>query len=56
MKLQNRLNLKMINEYEEKKAFSLVSSINNTKKELNDPINIRAMEHIGMNKESPLGI
>jgi hypothetical protein len=39
------------------KAFSLVSSINKTKKELNDPINIRAMEnHIGYNKESPLCI
>ena len=57
LKLQNRLNLKMINEYEEKKAFSLVSSINNTKKELNDPINLRAMEYnVSMNKESPLGI
>lgn len=54
--LQNRLNLKMINEYEEKKAFSLVSSINNTKKELNDPINFRALDHLGGNKESPLGI
>lgn len=46
----------MINEYEEKKAFSLVSSINNTRKDLHDPINIRAMEHMGGNKESPLGI
>lgn len=51
IKLQNRLNLKMINDYEEKKAFSLVSSISNSK---GDPINIRAMEHLG--KESPLGM
>lgn len=52
---QNRLNLKMINEYEEKKAFSLVSSIGNSKKD--DPINIRAMEHhIGMSKDTPLGV
>ena len=56
-KLQNRLNLKMINEYEEKKAFSLVSSINNTRKDLNEPINLRAMEnHPALNKESPLGV
>jgi hypothetical protein len=52
---QNRLNLKMINDYEEKKAFSLVSSISN-KKDIGDPINIRAMEHLHLNKESPLGI
>jgi len=56
LKIQNRLNLKMINEYEEKKAFSLVSSINNTRKDLHDPINIRAIDHIGLSKESPLGI
>ena len=56
LKIQNRLNLKMINEYEEKKAFSLVSSISNTKKELNDPINLRGMEHLALGKESPLGI
>lgn len=53
---QNRLNLKMINDYEEKKAFSLVSSISNNRKDINDPINIRAMEHMCLNKESPLGI
>lgn len=56
IKLQNRLNLKMINEYEEKKAFSLVSSISNNKRELNEPINLRAMDHINLNRESPLGI
>ena len=31
---QNRLNLKMINDYEEKKAFSLVSSISNNRKDI----------------------
>lgn len=36
------------------KAFSLVTSINKNK-ELNDPINIRAIDsYIGLNKESPL--
>ena len=52
-KLQNRLNLKMINDYEEKKAFSLVSSISNTKKDFNDPINFRGLEQAGVNKENP---
>ena len=52
-KLQNRLNLKMINDSEEKKAFSLVSSISNTKKDFNDPINFRGMEHILLNKDNP---
>lgn len=46
----------MINEYEEKKAFSLVSNLSNHKKDLNDPINLRGMEHNMINKESPLGI
>jgi len=38
------------------KAFRLVSSISNTKKNFNDPINFRAMENLVLNRESPLPI
>ena len=49
-----RLNLKLINDYEERKAFSLVSSINNTQKNLHDPMALRARDI--SSKESPLGM
>lgn len=53
--IKNRLDLKMINDYEEKKAFSMVSNMVN-KKEFTDPMNIRGIENINLNKESPLPI
>ena len=45
----------MINDYEEKKAFSMVSNMIN-KKEFADPMNIRGIENMNLNKESPLPI
>lgn len=53
--MKNRLDLKMINDYEEKKAFSMVSNMINNK-ELADPMNIRGIENSNLTKESPLPI